>query len=98
MGDDLGRLSDGSMTGRRAQVEDIELLREGLVVRAPARIEELREKARAGTLTHGDRAQLCELIGAEFAATGLDGESEPTERGLRLERLLDAINRPTLIG
>lgn len=77
---------------------DVELLREVLAVRASARSDELLEKVRAGTLTHHDRAQLCELIGAEFAATGLDADSEPTERGQRLERLLDVINRANLIG
>ncbi len=96
MGDELGWCPGDPMTGRRAKMEDVDLLREVLVVRAPARIDELLEKVRSDTLTHGDRAQLCEMIGAEFVATGLDAESEPTERGHRLERLLDAINRPNI--
>ena len=80
------------------RTEDLRLLREILEIRAPGRVRELLALVLAGTLTHADRAQLCELIGAEFAATGLGADSEPTQRGRRLEDLLDTINRPNTKG
>jgi hypothetical protein len=84
--------------GRRVRPEDLELLREVLMARAPDRLEQFIEKVRTDSLASAERAQLCELIGAEFASSGLDAESEPTPRGERLERLLDTINRPSIQG
>lgn len=50
----------------------------------------------SGELSREQRSELCEIIGAEFAESGLDLQSEPTKYGLRLEQLLDAVNRPNL--
>lgn len=44
----------------------------------------------------GHRRLLVDLIGAEFASSGLGPDDEPTGRGFELERLLDEINRPLL--
>lgn len=98
MGQELGWNPGSPMTSRRVRADDLKLLREVLAAQAPARLEEFIEKARADTLTNTERAELCDLIGAEFAATGLDADSEPTSRGERLERLLDTINRPNIKG
>lgn len=84
------------MTRGPVSGKDLELLREVLASRAPGRLDELLYKVREDSLVTVERAQLCELIGAELAATGLDSNSEPTPRGERLELLLDYINRPNV--
>lgn len=86
------------MKRRPVSAQDLALLQEVLQTRASARVDEVLDKLRADTLAAAERAWLCELIGAEFAATGLGPDSEPTSRGARLERLLDAINRPNITG
>ena len=58
----------------------------------------LLPKAEANALDRNERQRLCELIGAEYAATGIGDESEPLPRGSKLEALLDLINRPNLFG
>lgn len=45
------------------------------------------------SLAPEDRETLVEAISFEFAATGLQSDSEPNNRGLKLEELLDRINR-----
>ena len=74
----------------------LSLLQEVLTKRAPDMVARVVPKARANTLDKAERLWLCELIGAEFAETGVDEELEPLPRGVRLEELLDAINRPNL--
>jgi|GEM_PF-1124087 len=49
-----------------------------------------------GTLTREERERICMAIAAEFAESGIDEESEPTGEGLKLEGLLDEIDRPNL--
>ena len=44
-------------------------------------------------LTDEDRENLVEAISTEFSATGLRPDSEPNQRGLQLEDLLDRINK-----
>ncbi len=44
-------------------------------------------------LTPEDQENLIEAIASEFASTGLRPDSEPNERGLQLENLLDRINK-----
>jgi hypothetical protein len=78
------------------KAEQLSLLREVLERRAPDLLAALLPKAEANTLDLDERLRLCELIGAEFAETGLDVDSEPLPRGLKLEELLDVINRPNL--
>jgi hypothetical protein len=88
------------MTGRDVakplKADQVSLLREVLERRAPDLLATLLPKAEANALSRSERLQVCELIGAEFAETGLDAESEPLPRGLKLEELLDLINRPNL--
>lgn len=84
------------MTARRGRQrpEDLALLREVLLAHAPNLLEELLGKARSDSLARTERNQLCQWIGAELIATGLRDDSEPNERGIKLEDLLDWINRP----
>jgi hypothetical protein len=83
-------------TAKPLEVGQASLLREVLEKRAPDVLARLLPKAQANTLDRDERLRLCELIGAEFAETGLDADSEPLPRGLKLEELLDVINRPNL--
>ena len=57
---------------------------------------ELLNAIESDQLSAIQRSSLCKIIGAEFGERGLDSDSEPTSYGLRLERLLDVINRPNL--
>lgn len=85
-----------SNTDNALKLHEIDLLREVLQNQAPNLLQALFPKAEANALSEGDRRRLCELIGAEFVESGLDERSEPTARGLRLEELLDLVNRPIL--
>lgn len=42
------------------------------------------------------RAELCELLSEELAERGLNRDSEPNAYGLRIESLLDSVNRESL--
>jgi hypothetical protein len=67
------------------------------VVRARASDrEDLLQAVIADEISARERAELCEILGSEFAERGLDADSEPNSYGLRLERLIDSINRPNL--
>lgn len=81
-----GRLSAGQA----------DLLREVLQKRAPSELATILPRALANRLGREERERVSLLIGAEFAETGLDADSEPLPRGLKLEELLDVINRPNL--
>jgi hypothetical protein len=50
---------------------------------------------RQGDISEDDREALTTAISNEFTTTGMDGDYEPNSRGLRLERLLDEVNRLT---
>ena len=88
------------MTGREPakplEENQTSLLREVLAKRAPDLLVSLFPRAKANALARDERQRLCELVGAEIAETGLAADSEPLRRGLRLEELLDSINRPKL--
>lgn len=45
-------------------------------------------------LRQAQRETLVEAISSEFVSTGLRPDSEPNDRGLKLEDLLDRLNRP----
>lgn len=75
--------------------KQMQLLRDVVRNRLP-NDERLIAAVEGNTLTHEDRRRLCAAVGAEFAETGIDEESEPTPRGLDLEALLDELNRPNL--
>jgi hypothetical protein len=85
-------------TAKPLNVDQASLLHEVLEKRAPDALASLFPKARANTLDRDQRLRLCELIGAELAETGLDADSEPLPRGLKLEELIDVINRPNLFA
>jgi hypothetical protein len=72
-----------------------ELLHE-VISKRNSRLLSLLSSPDADRLSSQDRSDLCAAVGAEFAETGTDEAGEPTERGLVLEALLDAINRPNL--
>jgi hypothetical protein len=75
--------------------EETALLHEVLERWAPERTD-LRTASDQDFLTAGQRTELCELITKELVASGLGADDEPTPRGLRLEGLLDAVNRANL--
>lgn len=53
----------------------------------------LLQDDRTWRLAPEDRETLVEAISLEFAATGLQSDSEPNTRGFKLEELLDKINK-----
>jgi hypothetical protein len=75
--------------------QQITLLRDVVGKRLPNESHLITRAAR-NTLSREEREHLCAAIGAEFAETGVDKQSEPTARGLELETLLDEINRPNI--
>jgi hypothetical protein len=80
---------------RKLKPEETALLHAVLERWAPERTD-LRTAFDQNSLTPGQRTELCELITKEFVASGLGADNEPTPRGLLLEGLLDAVNRPNL--
>ena len=44
-------------------------------------------------LSDSTRHELIDAISTDFMATGLTDNNEPNQRGIRLEELLDALNR-----
>ena len=78
---------------RGLSTEDITLLREVLDRYTPTSSTELVLRAQAGILTREEQLTICELLSAEFQAAGLQVDWEPNQRGLKLESLLDKVNR-----
>lgn len=76
--------------------DEIALLQSVLEKRAPALLAILLPKAKANAFNRDERRQLCELLGSEFAEIGIDEDEEPLPHGLRLEALIDVINRPNI--
>ena len=70
--------------------KQMELLREVVFRRNP---DLSRLLCGLGTrpLTDVEREELREAVGTEFCDTGLQDNSEPNERGLALERLIDLL-------
>ena len=91
-----GRAMTDTGAARPLKPDEVTLLREVLQRRAPEMLAVLA-KAEANTLDRNQRRRLCELISAEFAETGVGADSEPLPRGLKLEALLDVINRPNIL-
>jgi len=79
----------------KLNIRQVALLREVVERRRPD-LAELIGAAEDNRLSRPERLQLCELISAEFAECGVDRDSEPTPRGLKLEELLDVLNRPNI--
>jgi hypothetical protein len=67
------------------------LLREVLERRAPELSSLLRDGGRV-VLREGQKRAVQELVGDEFAETGLRDDDEPNQRGLDLEKLIDAFS------
>jgi len=78
--------------------DELVLLEEVLTNQAPHLLGDLLQKAKSNTLTREDREVLIELTTMEFTWSGLKGDYEPNERGLKLENLIDTINRPLVEG
>jgi hypothetical protein len=62
------------------------LLREVIEQRAPE----------MNLLNTKERKAICEAISTDFLYSGIGPDDEPLPRGLKLETLLDVINRPNL--
>ncbi len=84
------------MTPRKLKPEELSLLHEVFERQLPPERPELRERAEENALSAVERREVCELIAMELMETGLGPDDEPTPRGLRLEDLIDAVNRPNL--
>jgi hypothetical protein len=67
------------------------LLREVLEKRAPELLPVLREGSQV-VIREDKRRDFQELIGDEFAETGLRDDHEPNDRGLALEKLIDVFS------
>ena len=80
---------------RKLKPEELALVREVLHRWAPNR-PELLERTDQNTLSPSERREVGELITKELMASGLGSDDEPTQRGIRLEALIDAVNRPNL--
>jgi hypothetical protein len=74
----------------------IELLRAVIAARCPDR-PDLLYAISGADLSRKQREELVDVILEEFAVTGLGPDSEPNPRGLALEDLIDAVNRPNLL-
>jgi len=72
----------------RVPESSFELLREVLEKRAPELLAVLREGSNV-VIREDQNREIQELVGDEFAETGLRGDHEPNERGLALEKLID---------
>ena len=76
----------------RLDAENQGLLEE--VIRARAGdIPELQGISVRRDLTDSEVAILCHLLTQEFIASGLGPGDEPNDRGLRIEKILDDLNR-----
>jgi len=71
------------------------LLREVLDARASPSVSSLKIKNILGgpRLSEEEVDAICQILTDELIRTGLGVDDEPNERGLRLERLLDHVNR-----
>ena len=70
------------------------LLREVLEGRAPELSTVLCGESQV-VIREDQKRVIQELVGDEFAETGLRGDDEPNQRGLDLERLIDAFSPHT---
>lgn len=76
----------------RLDAKSRELLNEVLEARGRSH-PELSGIADRNHLSESDVEQLCLMLTEELIATGLAPDDEPNERGRRLERLIDEVNR-----
>lgn len=56
----------------------------------------LAERLAGSQVTPNDRRAIIDVIAAELCERGFDTDSEPTEYGKELERLIDYLNRSNL--
>jgi hypothetical protein len=78
----------------RIGIHEKSLLRKILAQYASERVD-LFAGIETNEFTEGQRREICDFIGLEFAHSGTQPDLEPTDHGLELERLLDLFNRPT---
>jgi hypothetical protein len=69
----------------------LDLLRDVLQKRAPELLPLMREGSEIVILEHQKR-YIQDLVGDELSETGLRDDSEPNERGLALEKLIDVFS------
>ncbi len=91
----MGNTAAVNASPRSLTKEELALAREVIDAQAPGRVD-LLDALQSSELTPVQREQIAHLITLEFAGSGLRSDDEPNERGLRLESLLDEINRPNL--
>ena len=84
-----------SHVARPLNSEERALLREVIARQAPELMGML-PRADLNVLLPEERRRLCELIMTEFVQSGRGPDNEPVPRGLKLEALLDTINRANL--
>ena len=100
MGQGLGWMAERTVARinmtKPLRPQEMDLLREVLQHADPPR-GDLLDAAEANTLRREEREEVCGLISREFLLTGLGSDDEPNARGLELEALLDAVNRPNLM-
>jgi len=75
--------------------EERDLLLDVIRARRSGR-EDLLQAVMKDAISASQRTELCEMLSEEFAERGLDANSEPNAYGLRVESLLDSVNRPNL--
>lgn len=71
------------------------LLKEIVSRRCP-QLAERTQSADISELDREERRTIIRALGSELMASGLDKDSEPTQRGLQIEQLIDIVNRPNL--
>jgi hypothetical protein len=84
-------MPDAESVAIRVPENSFGLLREVLERRAPQLLLALRDGF-AVVIQEGQRREIQELVGDEFAETGVRENHEPNERGLALEKLIDVFS------
>ena len=74
---------------------EVRVLLSEVITRQAPELMPILPRAVLNVLLPDERKRLCELI-SEFLQSGRGPDDEPNPRGLKLEALLDTINRPNL--
>jgi len=81
--------------GNALDFRNLALLEEILLKHSPHLLPDVKSLLE-NKVDQSVRSEMCEAIGKELIANGLDESLEPTPQGLAMEALLDIINRPNL--
>lgn len=84
-------MTNAAIVTIRVPEQSFGLLREVLEKRAPELVPVLREGSTV-VIREDQRREIQELVGNEFAETGLRENHEPNDRGRALEKLIDAFS------